>query len=386
MIALLETVFFAASLAGLVLATYTDLKSREIPDKLTYALIAFGLAGHFFLAVSGNDYMLFVQALAVTVLSFLGAYALWHVGVWAGGDVKLFAALAALNPVNYGFIRDAFSLDALLWPGKPELFASLSLPVFPLALFVFSVFSMMPYGVLLSLMGFYKSALLRQQFLSGFVKRGWQLLQFSLLGVGLLAVTYALGLPEASVWPLLLALSFLPSLVVLAFTLASFAYASYVYYLIPFFEAMKYFAPLLLFYVFFKLYLVSKEEVLKQRVPTASLVEGMIPAETIVESVAGKLVVVKPLRPSEILSFARRLDFRGLQARMVLPEGGIVANSVRAAGLTDEEARKLRELAARKLLPETIKVKRSAPFVPAVLIAYLVLQSVGDVLWRVVFR
>ena len=381
----LEPLYFAVSLLGLLLATFTDLKTREIPDKLSYALIGFGLGGHFFESVTTGNYFPFLQTLAVTALTFGGAYALWKGGVWAGGDVKLFTGLAALNPVNYAFLRPYVFPEPLTFLGRPDFLSTISLPLFPLALFVFSVLAMMPYGVLLSLQGLASKVGVRRRFLDGFARRALQLLEFSLLGVGLQAVLYDLRLDQLLVWPVLLvAAFFLPPLAWHAAAVFSFAYAVYLYWLVPVLEAARYFLPLFAVYVLLKLYLVSKDAVLKAPMKTAELAEGVIVAHTLVEQANKQIVEAKPPRFAELLHFLKRLDFKGLRQRLALPAGRILANSLSAAGLTAEEALELRQFAAQRRLPETLLVKLSAPFVPAVLLGYLLLQAVGDVLWKLV--
>ena len=91
---------FLLSFFGLFIATLTDFRDRTIPDwvPLLLGLSGLGLAAYeSWLLHSGTP--LFWSA-AVIVGTFGSAYAFWKAGAWAGGDVKLFTGLSALNPFN----------------------------------------------------------------------------------------------------------------------------------------------------------------------------------------------------------------------------------------------------------------------------------------------
>jgi Flp pilus assembly protein protease CpaA len=102
-----------ATVVVLALATFFDLRERRIPDVLTYAATLLGIAYH--LAAGNYSVVLYVAG------TFAVAYLLYRLGLWAGGDVKLFTAIAALNPYS------------------PTLFG-ITLP-FPLVLFIASIFA-----------------------------------------------------------------------------------------------------------------------------------------------------------------------------------------------------------------------------------------------------
>ena len=82
-----QTVAVAVALAGCV----TDLRSRRIPNALTFGAAALGLAWHLYTAGLGGLWFSFAGWL-VGGLIFLPLFALRGMG---GGDVKLMAALGA---------------------------------------------------------------------------------------------------------------------------------------------------------------------------------------------------------------------------------------------------------------------------------------------------
>ena len=111
------------SIIGLLIATYTDLKERIVPNKLNYSLAILGLiifGGH---SVIFNEPSFFLFSFIGMCWGFFFGWILWKIGIFAGGDVKLFMGLGALNPLT----------PALLNMG---IFNTGPLFLFPIMLFV----------------------------------------------------------------------------------------------------------------------------------------------------------------------------------------------------------------------------------------------------------
>lgn len=84
----------------LLLASYTDLRTRRIPNAVTYPFILAGLL------------LLPSVPLQSVLAAFIGvalSYALYRLGVWAGGDAKLFFAVSLLLPHPF------MGIPAYLW-------------------------------------------------------------------------------------------------------------------------------------------------------------------------------------------------------------------------------------------------------------------------------
>jgi prepilin peptidase CpaA len=103
------------SLISALVAAFTDLRTRTIPNWLTFPLSAIGLVGHGFFFGTGGV----VEASLGCVLCFLPAFFLFARGALGGGDVKLFAGFGALLGAREGLELEllAFMLIALfaLW-------------------------------------------------------------------------------------------------------------------------------------------------------------------------------------------------------------------------------------------------------------------------------
>jgi prepilin peptidase CpaA len=84
----------------LVIATWSDLRTREIPDWISVALILIGIAAAGFGWVGIRWWMV----LSGCLLGFVIGLALFHFAKFGGGDAKLIAGIGAtLGPVGLLF-------------------------------------------------------------------------------------------------------------------------------------------------------------------------------------------------------------------------------------------------------------------------------------------
>lgn len=83
-------------------AALTDLRGRIIPNWLTYPMISTGVIYHAAAGAASGDTLEMLSGAAGAFTAFLLGLALYVVGGWAGGDVKLFAGMGALLPAVRG--------------------------------------------------------------------------------------------------------------------------------------------------------------------------------------------------------------------------------------------------------------------------------------------
>src|SRR3989338_7375332 len=95
-----ESVMIPVTLLVLLIATYTDLKTREVPDSLNYGLLfaALGLRGIW--AVE-EGWTFFLSGILGAAAAFLLASVLYYTRQWGGGDAKLLLALGAVLGISY---------------------------------------------------------------------------------------------------------------------------------------------------------------------------------------------------------------------------------------------------------------------------------------------
>jgi len=118
---------------GLIFATITDIKKREVPDWLNYSLIAIGLGARGIYSLLTEDGSYILYGLLGFAVFFAFSNIMYYTRQWGGGDCKLLMGLGALFG-NYG-------LDSLFGYNLPFL-AGLLINIFIMGVF---------YGVLYAL-------------------------------------------------------------------------------------------------------------------------------------------------------------------------------------------------------------------------------------------
>lgn len=85
---------------GLLLASVEDIKKREVPDLISFALIGIGLLSSVILSISFVDfrYILFSVS-GIVVTAIIGAI-FYYSGQWGGGDFKLVMGIGSLLGLN----------------------------------------------------------------------------------------------------------------------------------------------------------------------------------------------------------------------------------------------------------------------------------------------
>lgn len=144
----LNLLMLAIILIMLLIGSYTDIKSREVPDWVNYGLMfsALGIRLAYSLAESDWDYM--IEGVFGFVAFLCLAYAMFYAGQWGGGDAKMVMGLGAmfglkleLLDFSVSFLANIFlvgaayglvwtlSLAFFNWPSfKRELFRVLHSP------------------------------------------------------------------------------------------------------------------------------------------------------------------------------------------------------------------------------------------------------------------
>lgn len=99
------------ALIGLVIGTYTDFKTREVPDWLSYSLIVSGLGLRLLYSSITFEWMFFVYGLIGFGIFFGLAWLMFYSGQWGGGDSKVLMGIGALvgfEPTPFSFFIGFF--------------------------------------------------------------------------------------------------------------------------------------------------------------------------------------------------------------------------------------------------------------------------------------
>jgi len=95
---------------SLIIASITDIKTREVPDWLNYGLIVFGLGSRLIYSIVLSDFSFFSYGLAGFFVFFIIANLMFYSAQWGGGDSKLLMGLGAVIGLNFNFSEIPFIL------------------------------------------------------------------------------------------------------------------------------------------------------------------------------------------------------------------------------------------------------------------------------------
>ena len=93
---------------ALIIGTITDIKTREVPDWISYGLMFAGIGIRLLYSAVTFDWMFVVYGLAGLGI-FVGlGYLMFYAGQWGGGDAKILMGLGAL--IGFDFTFEQFPL------------------------------------------------------------------------------------------------------------------------------------------------------------------------------------------------------------------------------------------------------------------------------------
>ncbi len=105
-------VFLLVALFVLVLGSYTDFRTREVPDWVNYGLIFCGIGLHGLLsAVSWSWWPVLSSGIGLGIGMGI-AFAMYYAGQWGGGDAKMLMGLGAI--IGFELSADSFLLSFLV--------------------------------------------------------------------------------------------------------------------------------------------------------------------------------------------------------------------------------------------------------------------------------
>jgi Flp pilus assembly protein protease CpaA len=97
-------------LIGLLLGSYTDIKTREIPDTLSFSLIFLGIAIALCTSISFWSYKpLLASALGLACGTLIGLVS-YYTGQWGGGDAKILMGMGSLIGLDIFILGKGFPL------------------------------------------------------------------------------------------------------------------------------------------------------------------------------------------------------------------------------------------------------------------------------------
>jgi len=91
-----DIILFSIAFIVLIIASVTDIKTREVPDWLNFSLIFIGLGVRLIYSSITFDWMYSLEGLLGLVAFVIVGYIMFYAGQWGGGDSKLLMGLGAL--------------------------------------------------------------------------------------------------------------------------------------------------------------------------------------------------------------------------------------------------------------------------------------------------
>jgi|TARA_B100001971_G_C18171997_1_gene527699 prepilin peptidase CpaA len=101
-------------LIGLVVGSVTDLKTREVPDWLSYGMMGTGVGLSLLFSVLYWDYSFVAHSLFGLLVMFLFGLLMFYSGQWGGGDSKILMGVGALVGLSWNLVPFPFPFPFLL--------------------------------------------------------------------------------------------------------------------------------------------------------------------------------------------------------------------------------------------------------------------------------
>ena len=108
---MLEIILVSLTFLVLSYATYTDLKTTEIPDWLNFGFIGVALGIRAIFSVE-QGFTILLSGILGFVIFFILACSLYYTNQWGGGDSKLLMGMGAVIGISLPLTNSSFQL---LW-------------------------------------------------------------------------------------------------------------------------------------------------------------------------------------------------------------------------------------------------------------------------------
>ncbi len=353
-------------------ASYSDLKRGIIPNKLTFPLIGLGLILDVVYAVLIGNLLLIISAAIITAVIFALGYLFWKMGAWAGGDVKLFTALAALLAIYPPLINyNILNYQMPIYANYP----------FPFTLIINSILSMLPFLLIYVIYIAAKSKpyLLRELITPIKNYRKNFVLTLVVTSAGTITLNIIPYLPIKNII-ISLILIFLISMIITKLPNRIKAVLVAIIMLFALYQNLQVtitgiiilFIIITIIEIIRKLLTKVSKEALQDDYKIKQLKIGMIPAHNLYQKDEEVYYDDKSFYQK-----IREAVKTGDISRINAPRGKLLVSTL-AAGLKDEDIELLKKLSREDKISDTLKIKKGVPFAPSIFIGLLISLLIGD--------
>src|SRR3989338_1091038 len=106
---------YAVSFVVLLIGSFTDLKTREVPDWLNYGLIISGIGLNLLFSAIYSNPSFIINSIIGLAIFFGIAYIMFYAGQWGGGDSKMLMGLGAMIGLDVSFKTPQFPASFLIY-------------------------------------------------------------------------------------------------------------------------------------------------------------------------------------------------------------------------------------------------------------------------------
>jgi len=361
------------AIAACIYASYSDLKRGIIPNKLTFPLIAIGIVLNGIYAFMIGEFLFILVCVVVTGVIFGLGYLFWKMGAWAGGDVKLFTALAALIPFNpllvsYQIFQVPFPVEGI-YP-------------FPLTLIINSILSILPFLLIYVFYVVAKDKSYLMDELTSPVKDYKKNIVLTLVITSAVNITLLITqqlrlqiiiISLILIYLLSLIISKLPNRVKAVLVSLVTVAALFYNFQITIISMVVLFISIIILEVVRKLLTSVSREALQDDIPLDELSEGMIPAYNMYQQDDDEIYVDDKSFTDKFKESFKTRD----PSMLTAPPGKRLVGTL-AAGLTHEDIDLLKKLYHEDKISSKFRVKKGVPFAPSIFIGLLISLFIGD--------
>lgn len=106
---MIDLILVTIGVIGLIIASLTDIKKREVPDWLNYFLIGTGLGLRLISSLTTHEWFYFLYGVIGFAVFLALSYLMFYTGQWGGGDSKMLMGLGAIFATYPAFLLKYFS-------------------------------------------------------------------------------------------------------------------------------------------------------------------------------------------------------------------------------------------------------------------------------------
>lgn len=363
--------FFVINIAivfiALLYSTITDIRSREVSNFVSLGLLIYGTVVNSIYYYFVKGYLSTIYFLIFVALVFLICYLFWKLGIFAGGDAKLYSGISAVIPVLNISLINQFS------SGLP----------FVLSLFLLSILLMLPLAVLKLFFGFFKDMTIKE-FIKKIIKENS--LKFVLNIMYVVSLYFVFSFFNYPFWVFLIVsiiLGFVPKYIRYPLSICLFVLSLILNPLQTGYIILVVIVSGFILSMIIKLFVLSKSGILNYNKKLSELKDGDLLAHPVIKSENGKYIDLtydfwKELKQAFKKTVKGNKDAIKyvINKRKDLYSKIVIYNNL-ACGLTADEIIKLQ----KHYINDKIELKETTPLVPSIFIAYVIMICFGDVIW-----